>query len=333
MNSAKRLKLDDNLEVKTVFKWEINDFINIKDKIIKSDQFSIVGHQELNFFVKCYPNGNKSYAKDYVSLYLCKSEDFPENVLKSIKYEFALINSNQDKFVKKIGSTPFNGESWGFFLFIKKNQFEDHIWNKLPDGKLMIQIELVVTTDKNTCNLIASKFQLAESMKIMLRDKQFCDVEFNVNGKKIKAHKNILAIRSSVFNSMFKNSMALNITDKIEISDIKEEVFEELISYIYTGEINKLDDLVTELVVAANTFKIEDLVLICEQKIISLISTENCINLLKLSDAISLHQLEQKLIPFIKENSDKIDESLFNDLQKENAILLLKLFKEFAYKN
>lgn len=111
MNSAKRLKLDDNLEVKTVFKWEINRFINIKEKVIKSDKFSIVGHQELKFFVRYYPNGNKSCAKDYVSLYLCKSEHFPENVLKSIKYEFVLINSNQDKFVKKIGLTPFNGES------------------------------------------------------------------------------------------------------------------------------------------------------------------------------------------------------------------------------
>ena len=62
-----------------------------------------------------------------------------------------------------------------------------------------------------------------------------------------------------------------------------------------------------------------------------MISIENCIDLLRDSDPYSLCQLEQKLIPFIKENIDKIEESVFDDLSKSHPNLVLKLFNKFVY--
>ena len=93
-----------------------------------------------------------------------------------------------------------------------------------------------------------------------------------------------------------------------------------------------LNYLAAELVVVADKYDIDNLKLICEEKRVLQIWAENCIILLKLADIrYWLHQLEQKLIPFIKENIDKIEESVFDDLSKSHPNLVLKLFNKFVY--
>jgi len=55
-----------------------------------------------------------------------------------------------------------------------------------------------------------------------------------------------------------------------------------MLTYIYYGEVNNFDYLADELVIAADKYRIEDLKMICEQKLISQISADNCIDLFKL---------------------------------------------------
>lgn len=105
-----------------------------------------------------------------------------------------------------------------------------------------------------------------------------------------------------------------------------------MLAYIYTEEVNNLYVLAVELAVAADKYQIEHLKLICEQKVLSVISVENCIDLLKLSGIHSLKHLEQKLIPLIKENSNKIHVSIIENLSKSHPHLMFKLYKEIAYK-
>ena len=58
----------------------------------------------------------------------------------------------------------------------------------------------------------------------MLRDKQFCDVALNVNGREFEAHIIILASRSPVFNAMFISKMKENSNNKVDIEDVFEEL-------------------------------------------------------------------------------------------------------------
>ena len=64
------------------------------------------------------------------------------------------------------------------------------------------------------------------------------DVNFNIGGREFPAHKLILAARSKVFEAMFKHSTKENVTNQIEIEDIKPEVFQELLRFIYTGRVS-----------------------------------------------------------------------------------------------
>lgn len=86
-----------------------------------------------------------------------------------------------------------------------------------------------------------------------------------------------------------------------------------MLANIYYGEMNNFDYLAGELVIAADRYRIENLKMICEQKLISLISADNCIDLFELVDAVSLKQFEVKLISLSKENGDKIQDSNIED--------------------
>lgn len=118
-----------------------------------------------------------------------------------------------------------------------------------------------------------------------------------------QAYKIVLAARSTVFDQIFSNTEDIN---KVEINDIREDIFEQLLEYIYTGELKKFNDLPEELIIAADKYQIKDLKDICQQKLISLISFENCDDLLKLSFNNLLNQLKEKIISLIK----GIDESV-----------------------
>ena len=67
---------------------------------------------------------------------------------------------------------------------------------------------------------------------------------------------------------MFSTKMKESINNTVNITNINEDVFEELdVSfYIYTGEVSKLNDLAAVLVVVADKYDIDNLKLICEEK-------------------------------------------------------------------
>lgn len=67
-----------------------------------------------------------------------------------------------------------------------------------------------------------------------------------------------------------------------------------------------------------NITDIDDLKLICEEKLLTQVSAENCIGLFKLSNAHSLKQLEKEVVLFIKESRDKINQSIFDEVSKSS---------------
>ena len=71
---------------------------------------------------------------------------------------------------------------------------------------------------------------------------------------------------------MFSNTVKESINNQV---DIDGDVFEEMLTYIYYGEVNNFDYLADELVIAADKYRIEDLKIICKQKLVALISEEN----------------------------------------------------------
>ena len=90
----------------------------------------------------------------------------------------------------------------------------------------------------------------------LYEDKEFADVTLNVKGIDFIAHKSILASKSLVFRKMFTD-MIKKKTDKVNISEMEQHVFQELLKYIYIGEAS-LNKYSFELINAAERFQISD---------------------------------------------------------------------------
>ncbi|XP_065204311.1 speckle-type POZ protein-like [Planococcus citri] len=128
------------------------------------------------------------------------------------------------------------------------------------------------------------------------------DVTISVNGKNYPVHKVILAARSSVFNAMFRNDMQENQKNHIMITDMEQEAFEEMLHYIYTGEMRRLDEWAFELLPAADKYDLEELKKGCEGILITKLSAENVGKILVLADMHNAEELKASALRFIKVN-------------------------------
>ncbi|XP_055351484.1 TD and POZ domain-containing protein 3-like [Paramacrobiotus metropolitanus] len=87
---------------------------------------------------------------------------------------------------------------------------------------------------------------LASCMKQTLSSGEFSNVRFSVGRhfgpvKIFEAHKNILAMRSSVFRAMFYGSLPENCAVPIDIPDIIPDAFANMLNYIYTDKAENLN--------------------------------------------------------------------------------------------
>ena len=86
----------------------------------------------------------------------------------------------------------------------------------------------------------------------MLENSKFHDVILCFGDKELKAHKNILSARSSVFEAMFSHDLSETRQNRVTIEDVSVDVFEVLLKYIYTGQVELDETFAADLLVAAD---------------------------------------------------------------------------------
>ncbi|XP_065209105.1 speckle-type POZ protein-like isoform X2 [Planococcus citri] len=111
-------------------------------------------------------------------------------------------------------------------------------------------------------------------------DDCFKDLTISVKQKNYLVHKAILAIRSSVFDAMFRNDLQGSNKNRIVINDIEEEIFEEMLHYIYTGKTKNLDELAFELLPVADKYDLKELKIMCENVLFTKLSTDNAVKIM-----------------------------------------------------
>ena len=144
-----------------------------------------------------------------------------------------------------------------------------------------------------------SNDQIVQHFEELFKNKTFSDVTIDVHGHQFQAHKNILA-RSPVFAAMFGHETAENLPSILSVPDIEPEVFEELLRFIYTGRIERLQELAAKLLIAADKYLLKNLVLEFENYLIRKILAENCTEVLALAESHSLKNMKQSALNFIR---------------------------------
>ncbi|XP_019197531.1 PREDICTED: ARM REPEAT PROTEIN INTERACTING WITH ABF2-like [Ipomoea nil] len=141
------------------------------------------------------------------------------------------------------------------------------------------------------------------------------DVTFLVEGKRFYAHRICLLASSDAFRAMFDGGYRERDAKDIEIPNIKWDVFELMMRYVYTGSVNVNLEIAQDLLRASDQYLLEGLKRLCEYAIAQDISAENVSLMFELSEAFNALSLRNACILFILENFDKLSAMCcFSDL-------------------
>ncbi|KAK7366526.1 hypothetical protein VNO80_08519 [Phaseolus coccineus] len=132
------------------------------------------------------------------------------------------------------------------------------------------------------------------------------DVTFLVEGKRFYAHRICLLASSDAFRAMFDGGYREKEARDIEIPNIRWEVFELMMRFIYTGSVEITLDIAQDLLRAADQYLLEGLKRLCEYTIAQDISLESVSSMYELSEAFNAISLRHTCILFILEHFDKL---------------------------
>jgi speckle-type POZ protein len=140
------------------------------------------------------------------------------------------------------------------------------------------------------------------------KTKTLADVEFQCDGKSIKAHTLILASGSPFLAAMFENDFKEKQEKVANITDIKANIFENLLQHIYTGEValeSEVEDA-AELLIAADKYAVETLKEECAVFLTKDLKVENAARYLVLAHLHNSTVLHEATLQFMSENAKAV---------------------------
>lgn len=167
-------------------------------------------------------------------------------------------------------------------------------------------------------------------------NEKWSDVELHVEGKKLHAHKMILAARSSVFSSMFDHDMAENLTNEVNIEDIDLESFKCVLRFMYCGEIDVIStENALTIYAAADKYDLKDLKKLCLEYAEKKLTIEWVLDVVKFADFYNETETGEAARKFFKENAIEILETdhwktFSEENHKMSMDLIVSAFRELS---
>ncbi|KAJ9171961.1 hypothetical protein P3X46_015255 [Hevea brasiliensis] len=132
------------------------------------------------------------------------------------------------------------------------------------------------------------------------------DVTFLVEGKRFYAHRICLLASSDAFRAMFDGGYRERDAKDVEIPNIRWDVFELMMRFIYTGSVDVDIEVAQDLLRAADQYLLEGLKRLCEYAIAQDVSVENVSLIYELSEGFNARSLMEACILFIFGQFDKL---------------------------
>ena len=142
------------------------------------------------------------------------------------------------------------------------------------------------------------KDEIEYALSSLRSDGEFTDITMKSNGKTFSLHRSILAIRCPQLLKEEEVEEEKNGDIGVEV-----EVFEALIDFLYSNSYNQRELIETNRLVSllkiSERYSVKLLQMMCERTIIQMISSENVIDLLKLSDELKLKREMEWCVWFV----------------------------------
>uniref|UniRef100_A0A183BZ06 BTB domain-containing protein n=1 Tax=Globodera pallida TaxID=36090 RepID=A0A183BZ06_GLOPA len=134
----------------------------------------------------------------------------------------------------------------------------------------------------------------------------------NEDVREIPVHKAILAARSPVFAAMLQHvDTSESKTGVLEIKDVECGVVKEMLNFIYSGKSSspEINEIASDLLIAADKYRLEELKTHCEHCLIQAINFENACQLLIIADMYGAQFLRKRVLQFIMQHPKKITQT------------------------
>ncbi|XP_028818618.1 speckle-type POZ protein-like [Denticeps clupeoides] len=224
------------------------------------------------------------------------------------KGRMAILNSGREKRPYpevNMGKAEslMEGFAFGFPNFAREDDIMAVEAGILQDDTLTLTCEIYVLGCPENTQIQQVKVpdcSMADELGDLWDQSLLSDCSLVVGGQEIQAHKAILAARCPVFRAMFTHDMKGRRTNRVEVQGVEPEVLKELVTFIYTGKAPNLQDMATELLVAADMYLLERLKRMCEEALCRSLTVENAVDILIFTDLLLTPHLKKEAIAFIK---------------------------------
>ena len=154
-----------------------------------------------------------------------------------------------------------------------------------PEAVVVVPAATTLTL-KATSN---SADRLRESLTDMWRSEILCDVEFTIEGRSFKAHRNIVAAESPCLNALVTNTTMKERSGPIELKEIAGNTFASALEFMYSHEttLASQDDL-QPLLHAASLLRVPSLEAAVEAAIAERLEPSSALHALGLAEHLSL---------------------------------------------
>ncbi|XP_065211321.1 speckle-type POZ protein-like [Planococcus citri] len=316
---------------KTSQLWTIKRFKEYHCKVnslLTSSTFRSRTHLNYNWYLTMVTN-NQHLEVDYIGIFLNLDNDEDDDNEILVNMSICLVDAEGNEAFRRQTEVIFATGSfkYGYSYFVSKKA----LFDPDPKNKLLINEDTLTVfceckfAPMDVCSNVPQQQDevkvtvpdnVLKGLERLLHNQTFVDVTFVVDGKNFGAHRSILAARSPVFEAMFKHNMQENRLNEVNISDIRSEVFEEFLLFMYTDKTPNCKT-VTELFLVADKYQVESLQVLCEEIILKELSVENAIDLLCFADLHGAERLVKQVGFYIKTNPA----NLISTQSWKNAIL------------
>ena len=145
---------------------------------------------------------------------------------------------------------------------------------------------------------------LLERVETQRRNDHLCDVTVLVKDKYFKAHKVLLTASSPFFRKLLTSGMRESNEDviKIELDEATEDIMEDVLSYIYTGDVLITDERAHNLIATADYLLLPGLKTVASNFIKKNLTPKNCIFNFYFAEKYDCRKLKEKACEVVKSN-------------------------------
>ena len=208
-----------------------------------------------------------------------------------------------------------------------------HDWlvKKLHTEREVLASDLSSSPPTNACE---KKF--LDDMKSIGSQTETSDVSIRVRHRSYRCHRAVLAARSPYFHTLFHSKFQEKSQEEIDLSSFlpRDDDFDLLHSYIYTGETSLSPENVLQYVELSDKFLLEDLFEFCQMFLLAEnhITATNVWSILEMCNTLERKgslELQKKCFDLLKENRHLINDQC-HDLLRRHPHLSVELVKYFV---